>query len=177
MQKIKIRQIIASTILLCALAPQGKQIAQEMPPLSLLALPCVNSGIGNWASQTQDVSVGRALYQSMMYMGPGDQLSSLTCRLQPNQGNLNFQTLNLQFGMRDNDKGSPPVEVNLYIDGVKANSQKVAPGEQASISMDVTTTKNIALEAVCSELDQYCSRVYFWDASLEVVPPSPEPSS
>ena len=174
MYKTKIRQIIASTILLCALAPQSRQIAQEAPAVSLLTLPCVNSGIGNWASQTENISVGRALYQSMMYMGSGDELSSLTCRLQPNERNLNFQTLNLEFGMRDNDKSSPPVEVNLYIDGVKANSQKVSSGEKASISIDVTTTKNIALEAVCSEEDKYCSRVYFWDASLQVASPLPE---
>ncbi|NEO99204.1 MAG: hypothetical protein F6K58_11075 [Symploca sp. SIO2E9] len=172
MQKIKlIRQVIASTILLLTLAPQGRQIAQEAPASSfLLDVSCVNAGMGNWTSQTQDISIDRAVYTSKMFMGPGDSSASMTCRIQPNKESLIFQTLKLEFGMRDNDQGSPPVRVNLYLDGFEVESRTVSAGKKDSILVDVTNTSNVALEAVCSGQNQYCRRVYFWEASLEGVP-------
>ncbi|MGQ4646604.1 hypothetical protein [Lyngbya aestuarii] len=179
MQKIKlINKVIIGAILCLALAPQAKQIAQEAPPkVFLLRLPCANSGIGNWAGQNQNVSVGRAFYQSRMYMGPGDRSASITCQIQPNKGNVTFQKLQLGFGMRDNDQGSSSVAVNVYLDGVKAETRTISPGEEASVSLDVTSTSNISIEAQCSSTAQYCQRIYFWDASLEVAPPSPQQSS
>ncbi|NET52195.1 MAG: hypothetical protein F6K09_26930 [Merismopedia sp. SIO2A8] len=72
--------------------------------------------------------------------------------------------------MRDNDQGSPPVEVNLYLDGFKAESRTVSAGGKDLILVDVTNTSNIALETICSSQNQYCRRVYFWEASLQGIP-------
>jgi hypothetical protein len=179
MQKTKlISKIIAGAILCLALAPQNKQIAQEARrSVFLLRLPCVSTGIGNWARRTEDVSVGKAFYTSRLFMGPGDQFAAMTCKLQPNQAGVIFQNLQLSFGMRDNDQGSPAATVNLYIDGVKAQSQIVSPGKPASMLQDVTSTSNVSLEVVCSNpspnRSRYCDRVYFWDANLEYVPLPP----
>jgi hypothetical protein len=175
-KKIKlISKILATTVLFLALAPQGRQIAQQEPLLSisLLSLPCVNTGIGNWARRKQDVSVGRAFYTSELYMGAGDRPAALTCRLQPNRGKVIFQTLQLSFGMRDNDQGSPGTTVNVYLDGVRAQSRTVSPGQRAAVTLDVTTTENVSLEAICSSRSRLCQRVYFWDVSLSYprVPP------
>ena len=110
-------------------------------------------------------------------MGPGDRFAAMTCKLQPNQAGVIFQNLQLSFGMRDNDQGSPAATVNLYIDGVKAQSQIVSPGKPASMLQDVTSTSNVSLEVVCSNpspnRSRYCDRVYFWDANLEYVPLPP----
>lgn len=165
---------IASTMLFLALAPQGKPIAQEAPMLSIFLLrrPCVSTGVGNWSRWTEDVSVGRAVYTSRLFMGPGNRSASMTCKLQPNGAGVIFQRLNLSFGMRDNDKSSPSVEVNVYKDGQKAETRTVAPGRQASVSLDVTPTSNVAIEAVCSSSSRYCDRVYFWEANL-TYPPIP----
>jgi hypothetical protein len=181
-----ISTLIASTVLL-ALAPQGRQIAQEAPlqetplqetplqetplfSLFLLRRPCVDTGIGNWARRSEDVSVGRAVYTSRFFMGPGNRSAALTCKLQPNSANVIFQRMNLSFGMRDNDQGSPPVNVNVYLDGQRAETRTVAPGQPASITLDVTPTSNVAIEAICSSQSQYCDRVYFWDAELKYPP-------
>lgn len=99
-------------------------------------------------------------------MGPGSRFASFTCRLQPNRGNTIFQRLRLSFGMRDYDQGSPPVTVNVYLDGVRAESRTVSPGQAESVSLDVTSTSNVSLEAVCSA-GRYCERVHFWEAELE----------
>jgi len=103
-------------------------------------------------------------------MGPGNRSASMTCQLQPNSAKVIFQKLNLSFGMRDNDKGSPSVDVNVYIDGQKADTKSVSPGTGASISLDVVNAKNVAIEANCSSSEKYCDRVYFWNAELEYPP-------
>jgi len=166
-----ISKIVVSTMLFVALAPQGKPTAQEIPQLSRLLFrqPCVNTGRGNWGVEKEDVSVGRALYTSRLYLGPGDRsAAAITCRIQPNRAGVIFQTLKVSFGMRDNDQGSSSTTVNVYLDGVRADSRTVSPGRQASVTLDVTNTSNVTLEATCSS--RYCDRVYVWDAALGYAP-------
>lgn len=162
-------------MLFLALFPQGRQIAQEAPPsIFLLRVPCVSTGIGNWGRRTEDVSVGKAVYTSRLFMGPGNRYAAMTCKLRPNAG-VNFQKLKLGFGMRDNDADSPSAIFNVYIDGnkVESLSRTVVPGKAQSIVLDVTGPSNVSLEVRCSNQSQYCDRLYFWDANLEYVVPLP----
>lgn len=162
-------------MLFLALAPQGRQNAQEAPLTRfLLGRPCVSTGIGNWARRTEDVSVGKAVYTSRFFMGPGNNFAAMTCRLQPNEAGVIFQRLRLSFGMRDNDRGSPNVDVTVYKDGVIEKSVSVFPGQQESVTLDVTPTQNISIEAICTNPSQYCDRVYFWEAELEYPPLPPK---
>lgn len=169
-------------MLFLALVPQGRQIAQEAPlaqeaprSIFLLRLPCVSTEIGNWARRTEDVSVGKAVYTSRLFMGPGNRSTAMTCKLRPNAAKVNFQKLKLGFGMRDNDVGSPGAVFNVYIDGNKDEtlSRTIRPGKAESVVLDVTNPSNVSLEVVCSSQSQYCDRVYFWDADLEYVVPLP----
>ncbi len=165
-------------MLFLALIPQGRQIAQEAPPsIFLLRLPCVNTGIGNWARRTEDVSVGKAVYTSRLFMGPGNRSAAMTCKLRPNQAKVEFQKLKLGFGMRDNDADSPSATFNVYIDGQRVDSlsRTVFPGKAQSVVLDVTNPSNVSLEVVCSNQSRYCDRVYFWDANVEYVVPLPPP--
>jgi hypothetical protein len=75
--------------------------------------------------------------------------------------------------MRDNDEGSPPVNVNIYLDGQRAEARNVSPGQREIVTLDVTPTSNVAIETVCSNQSRYCDRVYFWEAELEY-PPIPQ---
>jgi len=176
-----ISKIIASAIVFLALAPQGKHIAQEEPPrLFLLDTKCINTGMGNWDKHTEDVSVGRAVYTSKLYMGSGDSFASMTCKIKPDDPQINYQTLQLAFGMRDNDQDSPEVEVNVYIDGEKAedHSWTVSSGKGVSVLIPIPDAENISLETVCrGKSRRYCDRIYFWEASLEIVIPSPPEES
>ena len=163
-------------MLFLALVPQGRQIAQSTPrSIFLLRLPCVSTEIGNWARRTEDVSVGKAVYTSRLFMGPGNRAAAMTCRLRPNAAGVNFQRLKLGFGMRDNDAGSPSAVFNVYIDGnkVEALSRTVSPGKAQLVELDVTNPSNVSLEVRCSNQSQYCDRVYFWDANVEYVLPLP----
>lgn len=173
MKSKRMQKIIASGLLLAAFTVPSQLMlvqAQERSTF-LLRLNCVDTGIGNWRRRSENVVVNKAVYSSRFYMGSGDTQTSFTCRLQPNEEEVSFQTLQLGFGMRDNDQGSPSVLVNVYKDKVKAESRTVTPGgEAAFLSLDVTNTQNVSLEAVCTSRFQYCDRVYFWEASLGIAP-------
>lgn len=175
MQKTKsISTVIVSAMMsLSTLMISGGQLVQARPAF-LLRAKCVNSGLGSAVENTQDISIGRAVYTSRFYLGPGNRSASITCKIAPNAGQAQFQTLQLDFGMLDNDS-SPPIAVNVYLDGKQAASRTVAPTKKASLLLDVSNVSNVAIETVCSSQSDYCDRVYFVNASLEpkILPPSP----
>ena len=166
------KKIVASTLLFLALITPGQKIAHADDKQSsfLLRLDCADAGIGNWGYRNENIVVGRAVYPSRFYMGAGDSSVSLTCRLQPNDKEVNFQNLQLAFGMEDNNRVSPNVNVNIYLDGILVTSQSVFSGKAESISLNVTNVRNVSIETVCTNKLQYCDRVYFWDATLGIIP-------
>ncbi|MBD2778311.1 hypothetical protein [Iningainema tapete] len=183
MQKIKlISSFVASTVVLCVTTAFSETIAQAPPkvprPVPLLRAKCVSSGLGTAREQNLDVSIGRAVYSSQFYLGPGYRAASLTCKIKPdNRPQPVFQTLNLGFGMRDNDTRSPAVQVRVYLDGRQADARTVAPAQQALISLDVSNVSNVGIEAVCTSQTQYCDRVYFFNTDLNLPPiVSPQPA-
>lgn len=175
MQKIKlISQVIMGAMLsLTTLTILGGSVVQAQTPAFLLRSKCVDSGLGSAREDTRDVAIGRAVYTSRFYLGPGNRSASVTCKITPNTTPTGFQTLQLDFGMRDNDT-SPPITVNVYLDGKQAASRTVAPAGRESLSLDISNVSNVAVEAVCSNQSEYCDRVYFTNASLKkVLPPAP----
>lgn len=176
MQKIKsISQVLTGAMLsLTTLTIISGPVVQAQKPAFLLRAKCVDSGVGSAREDTRDVAIGRAVYTSRFYLGPGNRSASVTCKITPNSTRTGFQTLQLDFGMRDNDT-SPPIIVNVYLDGKQAASRTVAPAGRQSLSLDISNVSNVAVETVCSSQSEYCDRVYFTNASLEpkVLPPAP----
>jgi hypothetical protein len=178
MQKTKLtNRVIAGAMLSFALVTQGGKIVQAAQrPAFLLGARCVNSGLGNARQNTLDVSIGKAVYTSRFYLGSGNRSASITCKIRQVDSQPLFQTLQLGFGMRDNNTTSPPVVVNVYLDGQRTESRTIAPTQQESLSLDVSNATNVTLEAVCSSQSIYCDRVYFFNAALEPIILSPSPS-
>ena len=153
-------------------------------PLWLFETNCVANGPGRWRQETEEISVNRAVYKSYMFMGPGSRSVSLACRIRgDNEDNgdnsedskVAFQSLQLEFGMRDTQSPSPYNTVIVYLDGQQSASETVAAGEKVDFVLDVTQVENIALETVCSSGAGYCDRVYFFNVSLSTEPAiSPE---
>ncbi len=172
MHKTKlICSVLASAAIGSSFATECGKIAlaqRPLPPISLLKAKCVDSGVGNAREQDLDVSIGKAVYSSKFYLGPGYRSASITCNIKPsNSPQPVFQTLNLGFGMRDNDTNSPGVQVRVYLDGRQAETRTVVPTQQTSLSLDVSNVSNVAIEAVCASQTQYCDRVYFYNAALQ----------
>jgi hypothetical protein len=150
----------------------------------LFEAQCVSESPGRWRREVEDVSVGREVYRSLMFMGPGSQFASLACRIRQSEdtetsNKKNFQSLKLEFGMRDRHSASPANQVIVYLDGEQTSVNTVSSGERVVLALDVSNISNIAIETICSSKIQYCDRVYFFDASLssDVVPPTETPSS
>ena len=177
MQKTKfIRSVITSAVLLSTFI-MGGTIAQAVPrPVSLLRAQCVSSGLGTYREENLDVSIGKAFYTSQFYLGAGNRSALLTCKIKPDhRPESPFQTLNLGFGIRDNDATTPDVEVKVYLDGKPPETRTVIPAKPTSLTVDVSNASNVAIEAVCSSSNQYCDRVYFYKADLERKIISPQP--
>ncbi len=173
--KLKLSQLLAGVILWAGLSPINVQAQPlELENISLLDGVCVSTGPGRWRQITEDVSVNRQVYTSILFMGPGTQYSGLTCRIRPeNPGpnDYNFQTLTLQFGMRDNDWKSPSATVKIYLDGKPTTDQTIGPGQKADLSLPITNVSNIAIETICNSDSRYCDRVYFFQAALDPILP------
>ncbi len=170
MQKNKLitSVLLPIAVIIPALFPLSEATAKKAKPISLLKAKCVKSGIGSTRKQKLDVSIGKAVYSSKFYLGPGYRSASLTCKIKPENRSENvFQSLNLGFGMRDNNLNSPSVEVKLYLDGKPTESVRVGPTQVANVSVNVNNVSNVAIEATCSSSTRYCSRVYFYDADLQ----------
>jgi hypothetical protein len=177
MQKTKlISQLLVGGLLSFVLATLGNQAVQARRTVSLPETKCVSTGPGRWRPYKSDVAVGRAVYTSRLSLAPGNAFVSMTCRIMPEGYDTYFQTLNLEYGMRDNDSGSPPTTVNIYLDGQRKHSRTIAPGQKDSISFDVTNVNNVAIETICSNRSQYCGRVYFFQTALVPFPPPPDES-
>ncbi len=172
-----VASLIAASIAFSSMTILGENITQaQRPPriTSLLKAKCVSSGLGSVREENMDISIGRAVYSSKFYLGPGYRSAAMTCKIKPNnRPQANFQTLNLGFGMRDNDNKSSSVEVKVYLDGRQAETRTISPSQQNTLSLDVTNVSDVSIEAVCASGREYCDRVYFFDAGL--VHPTPPP--
>lgn len=178
MQKSKLIGSFFASFVVMGMSATLSGIAQAQPkvlrPTPLLKAKCVSSGFGSARDQDLDVAIGRAVYSSQFYLGPGSRSASLTCNIKPdNTPQAIFQTLNMGFGMRDNDTRSPAVEVKVFLDGRQAETRTVAPRQQALLSFDVSNVSNVAIEAVCTSPTQYCDRVYFFNTALQRPNPLP----
>lgn len=167
---------MAGAVLSLALVTLGEQVVQANYT-SLSRFRCVSSGSGRADEDTRDVAIGRAVYKSIININPSNASAAFTCRIRPdNDPKTEFTTLDLKLGMQDRDEGSPAVVVNVYLDGVQSASRTISPGEAASMSLNITDTRNISIEATCSSRTQYCSRVYIYRAALQHFRPTPQPS-
>ena len=176
-----INQLMTAGILSVAIAPWLQPVvnAREPVPLFLFDAQCVTNGPGRSQEETLDISVGRKVYRSYFFLGPGSREVSVTCRIGEQAGQ--FESLLLEFGMRDNDRGSPPNAVNIYLDGVREVSHTISPGEQVSVSLNLSNVSHIAIETICSTQNRYCDRVYFFESTLlprmNLVPSEPNSES
>jgi len=164
MNKVKFsHESIFASILFLAIEILFTQVVYAQRPIFLLDNQCINTGPGNWGRQSKDVSVGREIYTSLMTMsswGPNDS-ASMTCKIQASSS----ATLALKFGMRDNDIGSSPSIVDVYVDGNHKGRQTVSPGKVSFLPVDVSNGKSLAVETTCSRASN-CNTVYFFQAEL-----------
>ena len=163
-----VSKLLVGGILSLALGALGIQAAQAQRPFFLMDTACVNRG-GSWGKNEQDISVGREVYTTVMYMNAG---AAFTCRLPT----VRSASLQLEFGISDNDNDKPPITVNVYLDGNQVASRTVSPGQRATLLVDISNRRSLALEAVCvraTNCSPYYSTVHFFKAQIQPSAASP----
>ncbi|MEM7553214.1 MAG: hypothetical protein AAF378_03795 [Cyanobacteria bacterium P01_A01_bin.84] len=161
--------IITSILVISSAYLPSVQIANaKQKNVSILKAKCVSSGLGSARLRKENVSIGRAVYTSKFYLGPGSRSAAITCKIRPDKSPQPvFKTLNLGFGMRDKDMTSPDVNVKIYLDGQEAETISIAPTKPSLAKIDVSNVSNVAVEAICTNPNRYCDRVYFFTADME----------
>lgn len=164
-------QFIGFAMLSLTLAALSGQVVQGKNRIvSLEETKCVGSGPGRWRADSIDVAIGKAVHESVMNLSPSNGSATVTCRIRPEDSEPRFQTLQLEFGMEDRDTASPPNIVNIYLDGQQVATRRIGPSQTASFLFNVSSISNVSIETICASKLEYCSRVYFYKASLERIP-------
>lgn len=161
------KSILQAAILSISLVTISASPLQAQTQVSLVQAKCVSSGLGTFRQVPLDVAISKAVYTSPFYLGAGTVSAAVTCKIRNDDDRPLFQTLRLGVGMRDNNPNSPPVTVNFYVDGDKAETKTISPGNKELLALDVSKGTNVTLEAVCSSQSRYCNRVYFFNTILE----------
>lgn len=173
-----VSQAIACGLLSLVVPTLGGQVVQakRRPPVFFLDNKCVDTGPGSLNRKTTDIAIGKVFYTSFFDLAPVNGSASVTCKITQDNYQSMFQTLQLGFGISDSDGSASPVTVNLYVDGQPIASKTVSPNRATALSLDVSSVSNVAIEAVCSRRSQYCSQLYFFNATLQpkVLPPKPK---
>jgi hypothetical protein len=165
MKKLAVVQgIISAAVLSLIAVGSNNQVANAQRAVFLLDYKCVNTGNGDLGRDTSDVSVGRELYTSIMYMRSysANSAASMTCRVNATES----ATLRLEFGIADNNRNASPSIVSVYLDGNQVAAKSVAPSQFKTLLVDLKGAKSLALETTCSRASD-CANVYFFKAQIE----------
>lgn len=137
----------------------------------LLSLPCVNQ---NFSTHMRDenVSISKQVFLSSFNMRP-DSFSYqpnilLTCPLSSG----NFHNLSLGFGRKDGDElrplsGRGLTKVTIFLNGKEFYTTNIKSGQKVIKSIDVSKTKDIAIEVNCVNKTSGCETIYFFESSLK----------
>jgi NPCBM/NEW2 domain len=169
MKQIKFfNNLLSVGMMSLALGTMGVQVAQAQQSTHLLSTKCASINDSSWRKDNTDVSIGKELYTSVMYVASG---SGLSCRLTPSDSGIKFQTLKLGFGIADDAHSNNNVVVNVYVNGNQVASRNVFTGGGAkTVLVDVKNARSVAIEVTCPSTSSSCyGIVRFFEASLEPI--------
>jgi hypothetical protein len=132
--------LFSAGMLSFTLATVGAQVAQAQRPISLADLKCVNLS-GRWGSNLEDISVGREIYTSVLYIKPD---TKMTCRLPGGPASLR-----LEFAIPDTSN-APPVRIDVYVDGNQVASRTGDRGKVHTMIVDISNGRSLGLEVFCA---------------------------
>lgn len=168
-----IRKVAAIGTICLVFAGIAGQVAQAQRPMSLFSTQCVQRGY--WDNATRNISINRELFTQISEMRVWNQDSSLvTCRIRPAGSAPKFKTLRLAFGIADDARLPDSLEVNVYLNGNKAESRTISRGDKALILLDVTQASSVAIEVLPPTSGQY-TIVSFFQTILEPISSSSSP--
>ena len=157
--------LFSAGVLSFTLATIGAQVAQAQRPIVLADLQCVQRS-GYWKSDQRDISVGREIYTTVLYIQNG---TAITCRLPGGPASLR-----LEFAIPDTEN-SPPARIDVYVDGNQVASRTGDRGKVNTMLVDISNGKSLAVEVFCARATncQSFTPYYFMKAQIEPGASSP----
>ena len=144
--------------MLCVmLGTVGAQVAQAQRPIPLADLKCVARS-GGWDSSQRDISVGRQIYTTVLYIAPN---TAMTCRLPGGPA-----TLRLEFAIPDTSQ-APPARIDVYVDGNQVASQTGDSGQVNTMLVNINNGKSLAVEVFCARATNCSDKYRFMKAQIE----------
>ncbi len=139
-------------------------LAQAQRPIPLFSLNCVKSS-GGYSTSSQDISVGRELYTSILYISPN---TAVICRLPGGPASLR-----LEFAIPDTSQ-APPARIDVYVDGNQvASGTGGDKGKVHTMLVDISNGRSLAVEVFCARATNCGGYYHFMKAQIEPGASSP----
>ncbi|MBS9391900.1 MAG: hypothetical protein HEQ29_01590 [Dolichospermum sp. LBC05a] len=182
---LKLRQLIAALMTATVLVSSTTLVDAKNPPKgvsSLAAMSCQRIEDGLYQAINEDFPVGLQIFKSVAKLltnaYPGNSIyknrvNQVVCRLTEAGQRPIYKTLNLSFGIADNNPyvNSTLVRLSIYRDGNFYKYQDVMKGQFLRLPIDVTNVRSIALEGEClkgtSYDEKYCPALIFFQDTLQ----------
>ncbi|TAF90953.1 MAG: hypothetical protein EAZ49_07520 [Oscillatoriales cyanobacterium] len=119
---------------------------------------------GRWGADKQDISVGRQIYTTVLYIDPD---TTMTCRLPGGPATLRFE-----FAIPDTSN-APPARIDVYVDGNQVASRTGDRGKVHTMLVNVSNGKSLAVEVFCARATNCYKSYWFMKAQLEPGASSP----
>jgi hypothetical protein len=157
---VKLRQLIAglmtATVLVSSTTPVDAQ-KRSVGVASLGEMSCQNIEKGKYEAINRDFPVGLQMFRGIAKVYThGDFIdneytSQVVCRITEAGQRSKYKTLNLVFGIADNNKrvNGALVRLSVYRDGNFYKYEDVTKGQLSTLPIDVTNVRSIALEVEC----------------------------
>jgi hypothetical protein len=182
---LKLRQFIAGLMTATVLVSSTTSVDAKNPPKgvgSLGAMSCQRTGGQDYQVINEDFPVGLQIFRgiarfsgSWEYGQRGIDTNSkpVVCRLTQTGQKSIYKTLNLAFGIADNNKLSDDaiVRLSIYKNGNFYKYQDISKGQLLRWTIDVKNIRSIALEVEClkesSKGRNVCPALIFFEDTLQ----------
>jgi len=179
---LKLRQLIAALMTATVLVSSTTLVDAKNPPKgvgSLRTMSCQRIESGNYEAINEDFPVGLQIFKGVAMFGTDsnsiykNRVNQVVCRLSEAGQRPRYKTLNLAFGVADNNSlvNGSVVRLSIYRDGNSYKYQDVMKGQLLRLPIDVTNVRSIALEVEClkgsSRYDNECPALIFFEDNLQ----------
>ncbi|MBD2627279.1 hypothetical protein [Trichormus variabilis] len=179
---VKLRQLIAGLMTATVLVSSATSVDAKKKTQgvgSLGEMSCQRIEDGMYEVINQDFPVGLQIFRGIAWFRTnGDFISKnrtnqVACRLTEAGQKPKYKTLNIAFGIADNNNkaNGSLVRLSIYRDGKFYKYQDVTKGELIRWPIDVTNVRSIALEGECLrgsvEYKNSCPALIFFEDSLQ----------
>jgi hypothetical protein len=159
-------------ILLAGQVVQGQRAKPSSNNSSLLSNECRQKGNGHSIKLGDKiVSIGREVFDSIYVFGheffSEGEKTVLSCRFK--QTNNTPTTLQLSFGIEDNEPAITRISVTVYLDGEQRASHTISSGDLRTVLLDVTKIRSVGIEIVCERGESFyhrCPNTHIVKASI-----------